>query len=382
MEADAGGTPGCEPWWGPAGAVAAFALALSVASVAVPLLIVGAGYSTASVGVLIALSAVTQMAVRFRIGAVLRRVADKDLVGAAAVLMAVGAAVLLLPLTLPTIVASQLLQGAARGFFWTGVQTHAVRTGATAARGLAAVNLASGVGLVAGPPLAGLLLEISASAAMALAAAAAAVGLLPVALMARLPVFSAAAQTRGTTAVSRRPEVRAGSWGSAAAGGWQGVMSAYVPVLLAQAGSSSTFVGATVGAANAATIAAGWFSRFVPSRCLVPGTAIAIAVTGLGLAVFALGVPVPALAGAALVASGLGMGALQTLGPAAAAEAVAPNERGDAMAAVGLYRAGASFAAPLGVAALVLVLPLGWALAVAGAAIAAPAITATGRGRR
>jgi len=52
------------------------------------------------------------------------------------------------------------------------------------------------------------------------------------------------------------------------------------------------------------------------------------------------------------------------------------------MAAVGLYRAGAAFTAPLGVAALVLVLPLGWALAVAGAAIAAPVITAAGRGRR
>ena len=35
------------------------------------------------------------------------------------------------------IVASQILQGAARGLFWTGIQTHAVRTSDAAARGLA-----------------------------------------------------------------------------------------------------------------------------------------------------------------------------------------------------------------------------------------------------
>jgi MFS family permease len=73
------------------------------------------------------------------------------------------------------------------------------------------------------------------------------------------------------------------------------------------------------------------------------------------------------------VISGLGMGLLQTVGPALAAESVEENERGDAMAAVGLYRAGARFVAPFGVGALVLVMPLSHALVAAGALLALPA---------
>jgi hypothetical protein len=63
------------------GTVACFSMSLAVASVAVPILIVQAGYTVAQVGFFVALSAVSQVAVSFRIGAVMRRVADKHLVG-------------------------------------------------------------------------------------------------------------------------------------------------------------------------------------------------------------------------------------------------------------------------------------------------------------
>jgi MFS family permease len=354
-------------------AVACFSVALSVSSVAVPILIVRAGYATAAVGFFVALSAVAQIGVRFRVGAMMRRVADKHLVGAAAVLMALGSGLLIFSAAMWIVIASQLLQGAARGLFWTGIQTHAVRTSTVAARGLASVNLASGAGLILGPGLAGVLLETSAHLAMGAAMTGAAVGLLPVLLMARLPVFPSPDQGSGEARVSRRTGVRIGSWAAASAGAWRGLMGTYVPVALNQAAHSSTVIGAVLGAANTAEILAGWASRWVRSgslRCWLPA---AIAVTGLGLAVFGVTADTIVMASVALIASGLGMGMLQTLGPATAAEAVGKHERGDAMATVGLYRAGAAFVAPFGVAALVLAMPVGWALAAGGAVLALPA---------
>ena len=354
-------------------AVGFFSLALSITAVGVPLLIVQAGYSLAEVGFFVALSAVAQIGVRLRIGAVMRRVADKHLVGMAGLLMAVGSALLAVSAAAWAIVASQLLQGAARGLFWVGIQTHSVRTSSAAAHGLAAIHLASGVGLLLGPVFAGLLLEISAGFAMTAAAVGAGVSLVPVTAMARLPVFPPPQERGPEGRVGRRPGVRAGSWAAASAGAWRGLMGAYVPVALHQAAHTSTTIGTVVALANAATIAASWAARWVRPGRFTTAAAVGIGVTGLGLAAFGVSTSAVVLAAVALVVSGAGMGLLQTIGPALAAESVEEEESGDAIAAVGLYRAGATFLAPFGVAALVLALPLGQALLIAGALLALPA---------
>jgi MFS family permease len=80
-----------------------------------------------------------------------------------------------------------------------------------------------------------------------------------------------------------------------------------------------------------------------------------------------------------LALSGLGAGALQTVGPAVATDAVHPEERGEAIAAAGTFRAAALFAAPLAIAGAITVVPLAAAMAVVGVAIAAPALRATRR---
>ena len=51
-----------------------------------------------------------------------------------------------------------------------------------------------------------------------------------------------------------------------------------------------------------------------------------------------------------------------------------PEERGEAIAATGAFRAAALFAAPLGAAAVVTVAPVAVALTVGGALIVAPAV--------
>lgn len=358
---------------GTAATVACFSLSLAIASVAIPILMVRAGYTLAEVGFFTALAAVAQIAIRSRLRALMRRVADKHLVAAAAVLMAAGSVSLAATAATGVLVVAQLLQGAARGLFWTGIQTHAVRGSRPAAQGLASVNVASGLGLIVGPGLAGVLLETSAQLAMQAATAAAAAALVPVSLMARLPVFPPMVEDCAEDRVSGRAGVRAGSMAAAVAGAWRGLMGAYVPVALHQAAHSSTWIGGVVAVANAATIAAGWSARWVRDSQAAASLAAGVLGAGVGLAVFGASAQVLVAATVALVVSGLGMGLLQTLGPAVAADTVGEHERGDAMAAVGLYRAGATFVAPFGVAALVLVMPLGWALISAGAVIALPA---------
>jgi hypothetical protein len=142
--------------------------------------------------------------------------------------------------------------------------------------------------------------------------------------------------------------------------------------VLNQAAFTSTVIGVVVGIANTATVAAGWAARWVARNRIATWLYAGIAVTGLGLALFAV-LAEHLVVAAALVLSAIGMGLLQTLGPAHAAETVAADDRGDAMATVGLYRAVATFVAPFGVGALALVLPVGWAVAAIGTAAALPA---------
>jgi MFS family permease len=76
----------------------------------------------------------------------------------------------------------------------------------------------------------------------------------------------------------------------------------------------------------------------------------------------------------ALAIAGIGAGILQTMGPALAADSVRPEERGDAIASNGTFRAATLLIAPLGVGAMVLALPIGVALGIAGALMLLPAV--------
>lgn len=101
----------------------------------------------------------------------------------------------------------------------------------------------------------------------------------------------------------------------------------------------------------------------------------------MGTALVAVTASDVVLAGLALTVSGLGAGALQTLGPAVASSAVHPEERGDVIALTGAFRAASLLVTPLAVAGLVAVVPLSTALAVVAAGMTLP-IALTRRLRR
>ncbi|MGH3366831.1 MAG: MFS transporter [Nocardioidaceae bacterium] len=357
-----------------AGGAVLFALSLGLATVALPLLAIRAGYSAAEIGVLTAVSALSQMSTRLVLGPVMRVVPEWVLVVSAGMLLAASNGLAAASTALGALVAAQLTQGVARACFWTGSQTHVVRGDRSAVSGLAMVNLLASAGLVIGPVLAGVLTERSPQLALGVGAGIAALGCVPAMLLERLPPFSPPTE-RPPGRLWRRPGVDAGCLAGVTAGAWRGLLGSYVPVALNAAQLSSSTIGVLVSVANAAALAgAGIVSLIRRMRRLVWSYAAGAAATGIATALVALLAGSPWAAGAALAVSGLGAGALQTVGPAMAAESVHPEERGDVIAVSGTFRAGALFLAPLAIAGMLAAVPLTLAMGVAGTAIALPAV--------
>jgi MFS family permease len=108
-----------------------------------------------------------------------------------------------------------------------------------------------------------------------------------------------------------------------------------------------------------------WQPPAVLAGILLGGTAVALTATVAG------GV---ALSAIVLAAGGYAAGTLQVLGSAVVADSVHPEERGEAIAASGTFRAIAMFGTPLAVAGLISVVPLAPAVAVVGVALGLPAV--------
>lgn len=312
------------------------------------------------------------MVTRLFLGIAMRRWPDWTLVAAAALLLGVSNAVVVASAAIVPFVLAELLQGVSRACFWTGSQTHVVRGPGSAASNLATVNLVSSVGLLVGPVIAGVLSERTPVLALAVAAGVAVVGIAPTLLLDRLPPF-VPPDNRPPGRLWRRPGVDVGCWAGVTAGAWRGLLSSYVPVALDAARQSASTIGALVSVANAASLVGAVAAGRVRTRPAVVVLA-GIVATGLATAVTAAVAGSITLSALALAVSGLAAGALQVLGPAIASDAVDPEERGEAIAVSGTFRAAALFAAPLAVAGLVVVVPLGPAVALVGVAMTAPAV--------
>lgn len=356
-----------------ASGAAIYSFALAVASVALPLLALRAGYSAAGIGALTAVSAVSQMGTRMVLGAVMRRWPDWTLVAAAGLLLAVSNLAVVLSAALVPFVLAQLLQGVSRACFWTGTQTHVVRGPGRAAGTLATVNLVSSVGLLAGPAVAGLLSERTPVLALAVAAGVAVVGTAPTFLLDRLPPF-VPPEDRPPGRIWRRPGVDIGCWAGVSAGAWRGLLGSYVPVALDAARQSASTIGVLISVANAAALVGAVIAARVRQSWTTRVVLWGIVVTGVTTGLTAAVAGSVLLSAAVLAISGTSAGVLQVLGLAVASDSVHPEERGEAIAVSGTFRAAALFAAPLGVAGLVVVLPLAPAVAVVGGLMTLPAL--------
>jgi len=303
----------------------------------------------------------------------MRRWPDWTLIAGAGLVLAVSSGIVALSAALVPFLLAQLLQGVSRACFWTGSQTHVVRGSGRAAGALATMNFVAGIGLLAGPVVAGILSEFTPALALAVAAGIALLGMAPTFLLDRLPPFAPPAD-RPPGRIWRRPGVDIGCWAGMTAGGWRGLLSSYVPVALDAARQSASTIGALVALANGASLVGAALAARVPPRWSARTVLGGIVVTGVATALTAALAWNAGLSAVVLLLSGIAAGAIQVLGQATAAESVHPEERGDAIAVTGTFRAAALFAAPLAVAGLVAVVPLAPAVALVGAVMTAPAI--------
>ena len=351
---------------------AGFSFALGAASVALPLQAVAVGYSAVEVGILTAVSAISQMTSRIFLGRVMRRVPDWAIIALACVYLAASCLIVVASGELLPFLAAQLLQGVARAWFWTGSQTHVVRGEGSSVKALASVNLIGNLGLLSGPVVAGLLIGEDARLALTVSALVAIVTVAPTFALDRLPPFKKLTN-RPPGGIWQRAGVWEGCYAGVTAGAWRGLLGSYVPLALHHARHSSLTVGILVAVANAAAIVGAWLVARIESEPLMlralrigtPVTGLAVAATG-PLASSAL------LAGVALTVSGIAAGALQTIGPALASDAVHQEERGEAIAVTGAWRAASLFVAPLATAGLVAAVPIGAAMLATGLVIALP----------
>ncbi len=347
-----------------------FSLSLGVTLVAFPLFVIDLGRSSTAAGVLIGLSAAVQVVTRWGLGSVMRVVSNSDIITAAAVLMGLGVGVLVFESTLAVLVASAVLQGVARAFFWTGNQVQIVRSARSTARSIATLNMVATVGMLIGPALGGVIAQTSYRAAFAVSAVVALIGVIPTVTLSRPPPF-ARVGGHSYLRLLRHRGVRVGVWASVAIGAWRGLLGSYVPIGLDAAGSSETLIGAVVAIANGAAAVSGYLAVDMEGSKVAPGVARWGAVTLVATVFVGFDLPVAAIT-AALVAGGVAIGLLQVLAITAVSEAVQTELQGDAVTIAGVARGLTLSGAPLGVAAL-LVMGLGPAVLVVTTVLVGPA---------
>ncbi len=340
-----------------------FSVGLGVATVAIPLLALDAGYDEAAVGFLVATSAAAQLGTRLILPWLLGWLPDRTLIAVASLLMLSGFGLLLGSTALPVFVAAQLFQGTARAIFWTGSQTHAVRGGGEPVTRLVDLNTAGNVGTLIGPALAGSLAALGLQFALGAAAIGALVAAIGTPLLVRLDPYDRR-RSAGTLRLLRREGVDIAAWASVVGGGWWSMVGSYIPVILVGAGIDPQGVGWLITASEGASIAALVALRGVAADRVRRVVRVGCAATIASLAALAVA---PGLIGiylALLLAGGAASGAVTALAPALASLAAGPDEQGDVMSVTGVFRAAALLATPAAVGALLSAVALGPAVVI------------------
>ena len=358
-----------------------FALALGIATVAVPLVALDAGYAPATVGLLAAIAAASQLATRVTLPWLLGRFPDRLLIGLADLLMLAGFGLLLVSRDLPIFVAAQVAIGASRAIFWTSSQTHAIRSGGSPVRRLVDLNLAGNAGTLTGPVLAGFLATIGLPVALAAAAVAVALSAAGSPLLRRFPPYDRR-RSAGALRLLRRQGVDVAAWANAVGGVWWSMIGSFVPVILVTAGLGPQVIGLLVTLSEGA----GALALLVLRRTSVALVPRIVRFTAFGemlaLAAIAMAPPLAAAYGALLVLGGACAGCVTGLAPALVTMAAGEQEQGDALALSGTFRSIAQLSAPALVSASLAVIALPIAVMGLAAGAAFPGILLALRGPR
>jgi hypothetical protein len=357
-----------------------FSVSLGVATVAIPLLALDAGYDAAAVGFLTATSAAAQLAFRLALPWLLGWFSDRTLIAAASAIMLAGFVLLLVSAALPVFVLAQLFQGTARAIFWTASQTHAIRGGERPIRRLIDLNVSGNAGTLVGPTLAGSLAVFGLP--LALAAAAIGAGLATAGSVLLTPY---AAYDRklsvGTTGLLRRDGVDVACWATVVGGAWWSMIGSYIPVLLVQGGVGPQLIGLLVTASEGAGTIALLALRNIPGPLIRRAVRLGSVVSTLALIAVAIAPANLGIYAVLLIVGGGASGSVTTLSPALASLAAGEHEQGDALALSGMFRAASLLATPAAVGALLGATGIPAAVALVSGLIGASGVFVGRRGR-
>ncbi len=352
-----------------------YSLSMGIQAVLLPLLALASGYSKPDIGILTALSAVTQLVSRMASAKAMRYVSDKLLVACACIAIAISGFLVAWSAFVVVFVISELTQGLARGVFWTATSTHVVRQDGPSVGRMAAVNFLSSAGLLVGPLLAGFMARYSLSTAFYIAGFIALLASIPAMTLIKEPPFSKEGPKMSRDIWKQR-EVRLGSWAGLTAGSWRGILNSYVPVVLKSVGESYFMVGIMVAIANSASVAGAGITGFLNKRSPVKVFAVGVVGAAAGTALVGFTARSVIITVVLLAIGGIGAGLLQTLGPVLAAHGVSLQHKGDAIAIAGSFRAGALLIAPFFTAMFLNTLGMTNALFLVGGVLGLPVLAA------
>ncbi len=352
-----------------------YSLSMGIQAVLLPLLALASGYSKPDIGILTALSAVTQLVSRMASAKAMRYVSDKLLVACACIAIAISGFLVAWSAFVVVFVISELTQGLARGVFWTATSTHVVRQDGPSVGRMAAVNFLSSAGLLVGPLLAGFMARYSLSTAFYVAGFIALLASIPAMTLIKEPPFSKEGPKMSRDIWKQR-EVRLGSWAGLTAGSWRGILNSYVPVVLKSVGESYFMVGIMVAIANSASVAGAGITGFLNKRSPVKVFAVGVVGAAAGTALVGFTARSVIITVVLLAIGGIGAGLLQTLGPVLAAHGVSLQHKGDAIAIAGSFRAGALLIAPFFTAMFLNTLGMTNALFLVGGVLGLPVLAA------
>jgi MFS family permease len=238
------------------------------------------------------------------------------------------------------------------------------------------VNAVGNLGQLVGPGLAGVIAAQSLEWGLALCAAASAVGFFAGFGMELLPPFARRPRREGHQRIWRRPGVDVACWASYSAGGWRAMVMSLVPAALEAAGQPRALIGVLMMTSEATGLAtSAVLVRFRVSN--VPATIqLAVLMLTAALVSFPSVASNPFTAALAMALGGLGSGLLMSLGPALATMSVRPEERGEAIAVAGTFRAVSMLITPGAAAIAIAVVALPVGMVVAGLVIGIPPILA------
>jgi hypothetical protein len=320
------------------------------------------GLDAQAIGLLIAVSAIAQISMRFALRWLIRAYPARGLILLADALLVLACGILAASASVVWFTVSQLLQGSSRAVFYTASQAQVLRQ-PNLAREISLVVFAASLGSFVAPLAAGVLASFSFAIAFAVSGATALIALIPGGLMSSQEPFRVGRNRR--KGLWREPAVRLGCGSAAVAGAWKGLMDSYVPVALSQGGLPPAAIGLFLSFGTGFSIVGSGLAGAVKRRIgrLARGCIVGVPI-GIALSTMTRGSIGSILVGLAI--SGGAAGVLQSLAPVLGAGEVGPDQRGEVIALTGLWRAFALFGSPLGVSVLLVGFPLSSAVAIVG----------------